>query len=131
VAERPEAPAKDAAAGRLNREGEGAFERGEVNDAVRRLRAAVQREPGNVLFRNNLGWALFEAGELDEARRELEQVIRMNPRRDIAYANLGEVKWKQGDRAGAIAAYERFLELNSDPRRERIAREKLRRMREG
>lgn len=131
VAERPEAPAKDAAARRLNREGEGAFERGEVNDAVRRLRAAVQREPGNVLFRNNLGWALFEAGQLDEARRELEQVIRMNPRRDIAHANLGEVKWKQGDRAGAIAAYERFLELNSDPRRERIAREKLRRMRQG
>ncbi|HEX8320698.1 protein kinase domain-containing protein [Longimicrobium sp.] len=131
VAERPEAPAKDAAARRLNREGEGAFERGEVSDAVRRLRAAVQRDPGNVLFRNNLGWALFEAGQLDEARRELEQVIRMNPRRDIAYANLGEVKWKQGDRAGAIAAYERFLELNSDPRRERIAREKLRRMRQG
>ena len=131
VAERPEPPAADPAARRMNREGEGAFERGEVNDAVRRLRAAVQRDPGNVLFRNNLGWALFEAGQLDEARRELEQVIRMNPRRDIAYANLGEVKWKQGDRAGAIAAYERFLELNSDPRRERIAREKLRRMRQG
>jgi serine/threonine protein kinase len=129
IADRPETPAADATARRLNREGEGAFERGDVNDAVRQLRAAVRRDPGNVLFRNNLGWALFEAGQLDEARRELEQVIRMNPRRDIAYANLGEVKWKQGDRAGAIAAYERFLELNSDPRRERIAREKLRRMR--
>ncbi|MBW3654682.1 MAG: tetratricopeptide repeat protein, partial [Gemmatimonadetes bacterium] len=129
VAERPEAPAADAAAGRLNREGEGLFERGDVADAVQRFRAAVQRDPRNSQFRNNLGWALFEAGQLDEARRELEQVIRLNPRRDIAYANLGEVKWKQGDRAGAVAAYERFLELNSDPRRERIAREKLRRMR--
>jgi serine/threonine protein kinase/predicted negative regulator of RcsB-dependent stress response len=131
AAERPEASASDATAGRLNREAEGAFERGDVSDAVRRLRAAVQRDPGNALFRNNLGWALFETGQLDEARRELEQVIRMSPGRDIAYANLGEVKWKQGDRAGAIAAYERFLELNSDPRRERIAREKLRRMRQG
>jgi Flp pilus assembly protein TadD len=91
----------------------------------------VQREPQNAGYRNNLGWALFEAGELNAARRELEQTIQLNPGRDIAYANLGEVKWKQGDRAGAIAAYERFLELNADPRRERIAREKLRRMRQG
>ena len=128
---RPAAPSTDATAGRLNREGEALFERGDVGAAVQRFRAAVQREPQNAGYRNNLGWALFEAGELNAARRELEQTIQLNPGRDIAYANLGEVKWKQGDRAGAIAAYERFLELNADPRRERIAREKLRRMRQG
>jgi predicted TPR repeat methyltransferase len=35
----------------------------------------------------------------------------------------------RGDIAAAIATYERFLELNTDPRRERIADAKLRRMR--
>ncbi|MDP9347766.1 MAG: tetratricopeptide repeat protein, partial [Gemmatimonadota bacterium] len=85
--------------------------------------------PGNAYYRNNLGWALFQAGEVEAAGRELAEAIRLDPGRAIAHANLGEVRWARGDAAGAIAAYERFLELNTDPRRERIAREKLRRMR--
>ncbi|MBV9773281.1 MAG: protein kinase [Gemmatimonadetes bacterium] len=118
-----------AGAARLNREGEGLFERGDVAGAVSRFRGAVAAAPGNAYYHNNLGWALFEAGELEGAGREIEQAIRLDPRRAIAYANLGEVRWARGDHAGAIAAYERFLELNGDPRRERIARAKLTRMR--
>jgi hypothetical protein len=50
----------------------------------------------------------------------------------IAFASssfLGEVHFARGDIAAAIATYERFLELNTDPRRERIADAKLRRKR--
>jgi cytochrome c-type biogenesis protein CcmH/NrfG len=50
----------------------------------------------------------------------------------IAFASssfLGEVHFARGDIAAAIAAYERFLELSTNPRRERIADAKLRRMR--
>ncbi|MDQ3309538.1 MAG: tetratricopeptide repeat protein, partial [Gemmatimonadota bacterium] len=113
----------------MNREGEGLFERGNNAAAVERFRRAVQMAPANAYYRNNLGWALFQAGQVEAAARELEEVVRINPRRDIAHANLGEVRHAQGDIPGAIAAYERFLELNTDPRRERIAREKLRRLR--
>jgi tetratricopeptide (TPR) repeat protein len=72
---------------------------------------------------------LFRLGEVEAAERELEETLRLNPRRNIAHANLGEVHFAQGNTAAAIAAYERFLELNTDPRRERIADAKLRRMR--
>jgi Flp pilus assembly protein TadD len=113
----------------MNREGEGLFERGNNAAAVERFRRAVQMAPANAYYRNNLGWALFQANQVEAAARELEEVVRINPRRDIAHANLGEVRHAQGDIPGAIAAYERFLELNTDPRRERIAREKLRRLR--
>ena len=52
---------------------------------------------------------------------------------DSAHHELdhGEVERARGNVQGAIAAYERFLQLNSDPRREAIAREKLRRLRGG
>ncbi len=113
----------------MNREGEALFERGNNAAAVERFRRAVQMAPANAYYRNNLGWALFQAGQVEAAARELEEVVRINPRRDIAHANLGEVRHAQGDIPGAIAAYERFLELNTEPRRERIAREKLRRLR--
>lgn len=129
-------PARTAAAGprlsapeRLNREGEALFERNNVGGAVERFRAAVRAAPGNAYYRNNLGWALFQLGEVDAAGRELEETLRLNPRREIAYANLGEVRAAQGDTAAAIAMYQRFVELNTNPRREQIAMGKLRRLR--
>jgi len=119
----------DAAA--VNHEGEVLFERGDLARAAERFRRAVRAAPGNAYYRNNLGWALFQLGQVDEAGRELREAVRLDPRRDIAYANIGEVERAKGNVQGAIAAYERFLELNSDPRREAIAREKLRRLRGG
>jgi len=115
----------------LNHEGESLFDRGEVEAAVGRFRAAVRAAPGNAYYHNNLGWALFQAGQVEEAGRELNEAVRLDPRRDIAYANIGEVERARGNVSAAIAAYERFLELNTDPRRERIAREKLRSLRGG
>ncbi|HEX8907067.1 MAG TPA: tetratricopeptide repeat protein, partial [Longimicrobiaceae bacterium] len=120
-----------AAAVAANREGEALFERGDVEGAVARFRRAVAAAPGNAYYHNNLGWALFQLGRVDEAGRELAQAVRLDPRRDIAYANIGEVERAKGNVQGAIAAYERFLQLNTDPRREQIAREKLRRLRGG
>jgi Flp pilus assembly protein TadD len=102
-----------------------------VAGAIALFRQAVAAAPGNAAFRNNLGWALLQAGDVDGAGRELEETIRLNPRRAIAHANLGEVHAARGNTAAAIAAYERFLELNTDPRREEIARGKIRRLRGG
>ncbi|HET6762099.1 MAG TPA: tetratricopeptide repeat protein, partial [Longimicrobiaceae bacterium] len=93
--------------------------------------AAVQAAPGNAAYRNNLAWALFQAGDQEGAAGQLDETLRLDPRRAIAYANLGELRAARGDRAGAVAAYQRFLALNSDPRREQIAREKLRRLQGG
>jgi Flp pilus assembly protein TadD len=118
-----------ASASRLNQEGERLFASGDYGAAVDRFRRAVQISPGSAHFRNNLGWALFQLRELDEAARQLEEAARQDPRRAIVHANLGEVRWAQGDRAGAIAAYERFLQLNTNPRQRRIAEERLREMR--
>jgi serine/threonine protein kinase len=127
------APARTTAitAAALNAQGQARFERGDLPGAIERFRRAVQAAPQSAAYRNNLGWALFVAGDLDGAGRELDATLRLDPRRAIAYANLGEVRAARGDTAGAIAGYERFLELNNDARRERIAREKLRRLRGG
>jgi len=125
------ASAGGAGAGPLNREGEALFERGDLEGAIGRFRAAVRAAPTNAYYRNNLGWALFQSGKVEEAGRELNESARLNPRRDIVYANIGEVERARGNTAAAIAAYERFLELNTNPRRERIAREKLRTLRGG
>jgi tetratricopeptide (TPR) repeat protein len=112
----------------LHRDGLEMFRNGSYAGAAERLRMAVQLEPDNVHFRNNLAWALFRAGDVEAASAELERVLQRDPGRAIAHANLGEVRLAQGDTAAAVTAYRRFLELNDDPRRERIARAKLERI---
>ena len=124
-----EAPGRSA--GAINAEGQRLFERRDYAAAAEHFRLAAEREPGSALYRNNYGWALHRLGRNAAAQRELERAIRLNPRRGIAYANLGEVKAALGDTAAAIAAYERFLQLNTDERREQTARAILSRLRRG
>jgi len=49
---------------------------------------ALQLEPGNQKYVNNLGWALFEAGRLEQARTELERAVSMDPADKLARENL-------------------------------------------
>ena len=85
----------------------------------------AQQEPANALALNNHAWSLHLAGKYAEAEAELREVVRMAPQRAIAYANLGETLWKQGENEEAAAMYRKFLELNRDPRRARIAQNKI------
>ena len=84
-----------------------------------------QPKPASALALNNHAWSLHLAGKYAEAESELREVIRMSPDRAIAYANLGETLWKQGKNDEAAAMYRKFLELNKDPRRARIAQSKI------
>jgi hypothetical protein len=117
------APAAEPA--RANEDGLRLFARRNYAESARRFAEAVAAAPNHAAYRNNYGWALFKAGNVAEAERELLEVLRLNPNREIAYANLGEVRLARGDVVGGAAAYQRFLELNNNPVRQRIAQEKL------
>ena len=93
--------------------------------AIPRYESELAKARTNPLLLNNYAWALHEAGRYGEAEQALREVIRIAPNRAIAYANLGESLWKQGKNEEALAMYEKFLALNSDPRRERIAQGKV------
>ena len=107
------------------------FGQGDYAAALQSFARARELAPRDPHVRNNYAWTLHKLNRQREAAQELEAVLEIDPDRDIAYANLGEVLLAQGDRAGAIAAYERFLELNRDPRRETVARRKLEQIRSG
>jgi tetratricopeptide (TPR) repeat protein len=115
---------------RANEEGLKLFARRKYAESVLRFAEALASAPNNAAYRNNYGWALFRAGKPRDAERELLEVQRMDPDREIAYANLGEVRLALGDVAGGTRAYQRFLELNNDSVRQRIAEEKLRTIRQ-
>jgi lipopolysaccharide biosynthesis regulator YciM len=63
---------------------------------------------------NERGLAATKAGDLAEAARRFDAAIDLDPTTTPAYLNLGDVRLKEGDRAAAMAAWERLLQLSPD-----------------
>ena len=56
--------------------------------AIQASRRALELEPDNQEFVNDLGWSLLEAENLTEARSALERAVAMNPKDQLACENL-------------------------------------------
>ena len=61
---------------------------GRHDEAVAASERAVQLEPDNQKFVNDLGWSLLEAGRLEEAEKVLAQAVSMDPSGELARENL-------------------------------------------
>ena len=57
-------------------------------DAIAASRRALELEPGNAKFVNDLGWSLLEAGRLSEAQETLSRAVAMDPNDELAAENL-------------------------------------------
>jgi len=75
------------------------------------LRRAVQVEPfyPEVLYRRGL--ALLKKGDPKGARRALDSAVLVETARGDFWLALGEARWASGERAGAVEAYGRALEV--------------------
>jgi len=71
---------------------------GHHDEAVVASERAVQLEPDNQKFVNDLGWSLLEAGRLEEAEKVLAQAVSMDPSDALARENLRISKAKSEQR---------------------------------
>ena len=74
--------------------------------------AEVAIHPG--VSRNELGLQAFKAELLDEAARRFEAAIDLDSSVSPAYVHLGDVRLRQGDLAGAVAIWERSIDVTPD-----------------
>jgi tetratricopeptide (TPR) repeat protein len=58
------------------------------DEAIAASRRALDLEPDNPEFVNNLGWSLYEAGHLQEAETVLARAVSMDPSDELARENL-------------------------------------------
>ena len=63
---------------------------------------------------NELGLQAFKAELLDEASRRFEAAIDLDSSVIPAYVHLGDVRLRQGDLAGAVAIWERSIDVTPD-----------------
>jgi len=74
---------------------------------------AAQVAPDNVEARTHLGTVAYFLGNLDEALHHYEQALALNPDYAPAYFEMGAaLRFGRHDLAGAVKAWERFLELD-------------------
>jgi lipopolysaccharide biosynthesis regulator YciM len=63
---------------------------------------------------NELGLQSLKNGHLDEAAKRFEAAIDLDPSVVPAHVHLGDVKLKQGDLPGAVAIWERSIDVSPD-----------------
>ncbi len=80
-------------------------------EALEPLRRYCEQFPDKAPARAHLGAALAGCGRRDEALVELERAVASDPDYVKGWQFLARVREQAGDRAGAIAAWERVLEL--------------------
>ncbi len=91
-----------------------AFQRGNGDVAVERLRQAVDERPNVAEFHNNLGIVLADRERLDEATACYRRALELRPDYAEAHCNLGNALKEQERYDLAEDAYRRALEIQPD-----------------
>jgi len=89
-----------------------AYESGQVDEAVRRLRAAVDAAPSNPWPHIRLGQALLDAGRLSEADREFAAAASHPQCGFVARFGRARVAARRGDWAAVVRILEADVRIN-------------------
>jgi Tfp pilus assembly protein PilF len=79
--------------------------------AVTWMEASVQAFDANPAAHSNLAYAYLDLGRVEEAIRGQRRAIALDPKFSAAHYGLGMALERAGDRAGATAAFRRYLDL--------------------
>ena len=88
------------------------IEQGELDEALARLRKALEMDPDNAFAHVNLGVILGKRGQIDAAIQEFETAIRINPEDGEARFNMGRALLAKGNLEEAIAHFQAAVALN-------------------
>ena len=85
--------------------------KGDIQNAIKCFRTAIQLKPNYPNAHYNLGIALQEKGDLTTAIDSYNTALKLKPNYPEALNNLGNSLQEQGDLAAAIASYNTALQL--------------------
>lgn len=95
------------------------FDSGQWGKAIEHYSRALSIDPRNADVRVDRAIAYHSTGKNDVAKAELVRVTKERPEHKNAWLNLGVVASQLGERATAVQAWQRYLEL--DPNGEHAA----------
>ncbi len=92
------------------------LDNGRYSQAVEICQANLSEQPELVSGRLILARALLKAGHPEAAARQFSQVLSRDADNLVALKFLGDIRFAEGDYSGAIALYERILEIDPECR---------------
>ena len=90
------------------------FQAGDHRRAIDQLHTAIQREPSNPGYHNNLGVMYRSIGRLDEALACYQEAIRLDPAEADAHSNLGVILRLKGEFQAAIDSCREAIRLSPE-----------------
>ena len=84
---------------------------GDLEEAERLVRRALELKPDSPAFLDSLGWVLFKKGDADQGARVLELAVGAGPEDATPFEHLGDVCAKLGRKQRAQECYSRSIEL--------------------
>ncbi len=89
-------------------------------EAEKLIRKAVEKEPKQAAYLDSLGWVLFKQKKVEEAKKYLLQAVEDPEEGQHAeiFDHLGDVHWALKEKAEAINAWKKALEVAQPTHRE-------------
>jgi tetratricopeptide (TPR) repeat protein len=97
-----------------------ADEGGDLDEAERLIRIAVEQEPDTPAFLDSLGWVLYKRGRFADAEPWLARAIEIDVSPDpVVLDHLADVRWRLDRRDDAVELWKQALTLlERQPNRE-------------
>jgi Flp pilus assembly protein TadD len=86
----------------------------DLDRALKMSKISLELAPSNVSYLDTYGWILFQMGKYDEALEYIRKAIDAGGANGEVYLHLGEIYMKKGDKAEAINAWEKGVEVEPD-----------------
>lgn len=85
---------------------------GQFDSALAIFDSIVARRPDFAEGWNKRATLLYIMGDLDRSLEDIDKVLALEPRHFGALAGIGLIRIAKGDKAGALAAYRKVLEVH-------------------
>jgi tetratricopeptide (TPR) repeat protein len=88
-----------------------AYDKGNLDEALRLAQGIVQRYPDEAGFADTLGWVYYKKGLHQSAIEQLQKAVAHNSESPLYHFHLGMAQMGKGDKAGARRELEQALKL--------------------
>jgi len=78
------------------------------------VRKALELKPDDGYILDSLAWILFKNGKVDEAHQYVEKAIEKVKSDPVIAEHLGDILLAKNDKAAAVDAYRRSLQVNPE-----------------
>lgn len=90
-------------------------DKGQMEDAIEVLRAAIYANQGSSLLWNSLGTVMMEQTDFTNAILFYQQALEIDPELSRAYHNMGYAKATEGDHETALEYIQKALDMDNMP----------------